>query len=134
MEALALARHAVHTPARGQPEGRRAVLPLRPRDGHQEGRAHPHRPLRGAVRGRGEPTETVRGVVRPQRGRQAVPLRRRATVQRIEVHPEVLVFVRPRAVPALGRDGDAAAADRGPLLRAGLRRLVDGLCASARRL
>lgn len=134
VEALPLARHAVHPAARGQPEGGRAVLPVRAGDGHQEGRAHAHRAVRGAVRGRREPAAPVRGVVRAQRGGQAVPLRGRAPLQRVALHPEVLVLVRPRALPALRRHGDAAAADRGTLLRARLRRLVHGLCESARRL
>lgn len=134
MEALALARHADHTPKRGQPEGGRAVLPLRPRDGHEEGRPHAHRPLRRTVRRRREPAEALRSVVCPQRRRPALSVRGRQAVQRVEVHPEVLVLVRAGEVPALHSHGDATAAHRGTLLRARLRRLVHGLCASARRL
>lgn len=98
VEALALARDAERPEDGGLQEGCRRVLPLHRRDGRQEGRQDLQRPLRGTLRGRREQAEALRALLRPRGRRQALPLRRRSTIQPVEVRPNILLLVCVSAV------------------------------------
>lgn len=126
MEAVALARDAIDTEEGGVAEGRGGVLSLRAGDGRQEGRQDTHGAVRGTVRGRGEQATPVRALLRAGRGRQAVPVRGRPPLQPVAMCSEILVFVRAGAllVPHRGPSTQT----RRTLLRAGVGRVVHGLC------